>query len=39
MGNGDYEQIHSTVDGEVDFANWQEMLSPVHSGMGSSDEF
>ncbi|MBD3371020.1 GWxTD domain-containing protein [Candidatus Fermentibacteria bacterium] len=39
MGNGDYEQIHSTVEGEVDFANWREMLTPVRSGTGSSEGF
>jgi len=33
-GNGIYEQIYSTVDGEVSYENWQEMLGPVHNRQG-----
>lgn len=30
-GTGNYLQIYSTVDGEVSYPNWQEMLQPVHA--------
>ena len=38
MGNGDYLQIYSTVDGEVSYSNWQGMIQNVNSGSGSSDD-
>ncbi|MCK5130957.1 MAG: GWxTD domain-containing protein [Candidatus Sabulitectum sp.] len=42
MGNGDYLQIYSTVEGEVSYSNWQSMLQNVNRSGGSSggdDEF
>ena len=38
MGNGDYLQIYSTIDGEVSYSNWQGMLQNVNPGSGSSDD-
>ena len=38
MGNGDYLQIYSTVDGEISYSNWQGMIQNVNSGSGSSDD-
>ena len=32
MGSGDYLQIHSTVEGEVSYPNWQSMLQNVNRG-------
>lgn len=32
LGSGEYEQIYSTVDGEVSYQNWTQMLSPVSMG-------
>ena len=33
-GDGVYEQIHSTVDGEVSYDDWEEMLRQVQNVMG-----
>ncbi len=38
MGNGDYLQIYSTIDGEISYSNWQGMLQNVNPGSGSSDD-
>jgi len=38
MGNGDYLQIYSTVEGEVSYSNWQGMIQNVNQGFGSNDE-
>ncbi len=32
MGNGDYLQIYSTVEGEVSYPNWQSMIQNVNRG-------
>lgn len=41
MGNGDFLQIYSTIDGEVSYSNWQNMLQNINSdtGFGGSDGF
>ncbi len=31
---GEYEQIYSSVDGEVSYSNWEDMLAPVSVGGG-----
>lgn len=36
MGSGEYEQIYSTVEGEVSYQNWTQLLSPVNMGGGST---
>jgi len=33
-GDGIYEQIYSTVDGEVSYENWQEMIQTVRNRQG-----
>jgi GWxTD domain-containing protein len=33
-GSGSFEQIYSTVDGELSYENWQEMLMPVGARSG-----
>jgi len=38
MGNGEYLQIYSTVDGEVSNPNWQGMIQLVNRGDGTGDE-
>lgn len=38
MGNGDYLQIYSTVEGEVSYSNWQGMLQNVNQGSGSDED-
>lgn len=38
MGNGDYLQVYSTIDGEVSYSNWQGMLQNVNRGTGISDD-
>jgi GWxTD domain-containing protein len=38
MGNGDYLQIYSTVEGEVSYSNWQGMIQNVNRGTGSYDD-
>lgn len=40
MGNGDYLQIFSTVEGEVSYSNWQSMLQNVNAtgGVTGDDE-
>jgi GWxTD domain-containing protein len=38
MGNGDYFQIYSTVEGEVSYQNWQGMVMNVNSGTGAGEE-
>lgn len=38
MGNGDYLQIYSTVEGEVSYQNWQDMLMNVSAGGSTDDE-
>jgi GWxTD domain-containing protein len=38
MGNGDYFQVYSTVEGEVSYSNWQEMIVNVGSGGSTGDD-
>ena len=38
MGNGDYLQIYSTIEGEVSYSNWQGMLQNIDRGTGFSDD-
>jgi len=38
MGNGDYLQIYSTIDGEVSYSNWHGMIQNVNRGTGSSED-
>jgi hypothetical protein len=38
MGNGDFLQIYSTVEGEVSNPNWQSMLQNVNTGEITSGE-
>ncbi len=33
-GIGDFMQIYSTVEGEVSYSNWEDMLSPIDGGGG-----
>ncbi|MBD3278149.1 MAG: GWxTD domain-containing protein, partial [Candidatus Aegiribacteria sp.] len=33
-GFGDYEQVFSTVEGEVSYSNWQDMISTISEGGG-----
>lgn len=35
LGNGDYLQVYSTVEGEVSYSNWQGMIMNVNSGRGA----
>ncbi len=30
-GIGDYEQIYSSVEGEISYTNWEDMISPISS--------
>lgn len=34
IGNGDYLQIHSTIEGEVSYPNWQGMMQNINRGSG-----
>ena len=36
MGTGEFEQIYSTVEGEVSYQNWTQLLSPVNMGGGNT---
>ena len=36
MGNGDFLQLYSTVEGEVSYSNWQSMILNVNSELGTS---
>lgn len=38
MGNGDYLQIYSTVEGEISYSNWQGMIQNINRGTGSQDD-
>lgn len=38
MGNGDYLQVYSTVEGEISYSNWQNMIQNVNSGSGTSSD-
>ncbi len=33
-GTGDYEQVFSTIEGEVSYTNWEDMIAPFSSGGG-----
>ncbi|NOQ21073.1 MAG: GWxTD domain-containing protein [Candidatus Aegiribacteria sp.] len=33
-GTGDYEQVYSSVEGEVSYTNWEDMIAPVSAGGG-----
>ena len=33
-GTGDYEQVYSSIEGEVSYTNWENMIAPVSSGGG-----
>ncbi len=33
-GTGDYEQVYSSVEGEVSYVNWEDMIAPVSMGGG-----
>ncbi len=37
IGNGNYFQLFSTVEGEVSYPNWQTMILNVNSGIGTED--
>lgn len=39
IGSGDYLQIHSTVEGEVSYPNWQGMLQNVNRGGNAEEDF
>ncbi len=38
IGNGDYLQIYSTIEGEVSYSDWQGMLQNVNQGTGSDED-
>jgi GWxTD domain-containing protein len=38
MGNGSYFQVFSTVEGEVSYQNWQDMVMNVSSGGNTGEE-
>ena len=31
-GTGDYDQVFSTVEGEVSYTNWETMIAPISGG-------
>ena len=33
-GTGDYEQVYSSIEGEVSYTNWEDMIAPFSSGGG-----
>lgn len=33
-GTGDYEQVFSTIEGEVSYTNWEDMIAPISGGGG-----
>jgi GWxTD domain-containing protein len=33
-GTGDYEQVFSTIEGEVSYTNWEDMITPISGGGG-----
>ncbi|MEN8208159.1 MAG: GWxTD domain-containing protein [Candidatus Fermentibacteria bacterium] len=33
-GTGDYEQVYSSVEGEVSYTNWEDMIAPTSVGGG-----
>ena len=33
-GTGDYEQVYSSVEGEVSYTNWEDMIAPASVGGG-----
>jgi GWxTD domain-containing protein len=33
-GTGDYEQVYSSVEGEVSYTNWEDMIAPASAGGG-----
>ncbi len=37
-GTGEYEQIFSTIEGEVSYSNWEEMIAPVSIGSDAGEE-
>ena len=37
-GLGEYEQIFSTLEGEISYSNWEEMMLPVSSRTGGGGE-
>jgi GWxTD domain-containing protein len=39
VGNGNYEQIYSTVDGEVSYPNWEQMLQPIRTRTPEEDGY
>lgn len=36
-GTGNYEQIYSTIEGEVSYTNWENMISPISGAGGGGD--
>ena len=38
-GIGEYEQIFSTLEGEVSYSNWEEMISPISAGPGGGIDY
>ena len=37
-GSGNYMQIYSTVDGELSYPDWQNMIQPVQTDMSPTPE-
>jgi GWxTD domain-containing protein len=33
-GTGDYEQVYSSIEGEVSYSNWEDMITPISAGSG-----